>query len=205
MNFQIQIIQKRGRPKLANMNRDKTTGRSRGEAVESIIATALLPRLKSGITYEESIVRDLRTGKVVGSNQDAGHILGRLKMVGLNPGGISENQFQAGWQYAQVVMRYRSIMGMPSESPKAMNLGGGAGRALSADPEEKSILASREKYNACTEALNAAGFECHQGNRVAKITNDVCMDRIDYNSISGDMVALGNLRAGLNALGRVLR
>lgn len=202
----VQIIRKRGRPSLPNMVRDKTTGRSRGEAVESIIATALLPRLKSGISYEESIVRDLRTGKILGSNQDAGHILGRLRMLGAkDPGGISENQFNAGWEYAQVVMRYRTMIGLPSESPKAMDLSGNAGRTLASDPDEKIISQARRKYNLCFEVLNMAGHETHQGNRVTKITNDVCMDRIGYQVLKQDLAALGNLRAGLNALARVLR
>ncbi len=96
-------------------------------------------------------------------------------------------------------------MGIPGESPKAMNYMGGAGRTLAVDPDAEIISNAKEKYNLCFEVLASAGLETFQGNRVAKITNDVCMDRIDYNTISGDMVALGNLRAGLNALSRVLR
>lgn len=204
--MQIQIIKKRGRPTLLNMNRDKTTGRSRGEAVESIIATALLPRLKSGITYEESIVRDIRTGKVVGSNQDAGHVLGRLKMVGPGTaGGISLDQFLAGEQYAQIVHSFSSIMGLPSPNPKSCNLHGAGGASLTAEPTPETVERIKLRYARCTEALNEAGFEMHQGNRVAKITNAVCMDRIEFVQIHGDMQYIGSLRVGLNAISRALR
>ena len=151
-------------------------------------------------------MRDERTGKVVGSNPDAGHVLGRLRMAGRNdPAGISETQFEAGLKYSNVVARYRSLMGIPGESPKAMNYMGGAGRTLAVDPDAEIISSAKEKYNSCFYALSLAGVETYQGNRVAKITNDVCMDRVDYRLLIEDAIALGNLRTGLNALGRILR
>jgi hypothetical protein len=70
----------------AGRKRSRTTirdaaGKSRGEAVQTIVAVALRQRLREGVSGHDVFIRDER-GIVVGVNQDSGHLLGRMRHQG---------------------------------------------------------------------------------------------------------------------------
>jgi hypothetical protein len=197
MHMPIQVIRSGRKPNQGNRFK---CGKLKPDSAEAIIATALAPRLRAGVAYEQAVVRDER-GKVVGANQHAGHTLGLLRMRGpKDPGGISEAQFDAGWAYAQIVRRHSSIMGYSLGSPKSPGFEMvSSGISLAGEPDEEVIMRARRQFTQCYDALVGIGT------RVATVTYDVCIDRIKFVDLQADKPALGNLRVGLNALGRVLR
>lgn len=224
MNFQTIRV---GRKRNPNVIRD-STGKSRGESPLAAMATGITQRCKEmGIAdpivwerdgrtiygierrpeVEDLITFDKQTGKPVSANPDAGHILGRLRMIGKNGdlGGVSEVQFDAGWNYANLVRRHSAIMGTGTGEPKSPSFTMIGGASLSADPRPETIRIVRQQFNECYDALMEAGVAIGQNVRVATITYDVCLDRMSYAIFRDNTGALGNLKIGLNALVRVLR
>jgi hypothetical protein len=181
-------------------------GKIREELPESVIAVALAPRLRAGLRYSDAVVRDER-GKVVGSNQDGGHTLGLLRLRGASdPGGISDAQYHTGMAYALLCQRHGHIMGYSTGSPKSpgfqlVSRETGDGEP----PNEETIVLIRRQWSDCYRALINAGRDIGAGTRVATVTYDACLDRIAFTALQADDVARGNVKVGLNALGRVLR
>jgi hypothetical protein len=181
-------------------------GKIREELPESVIAVALAPRLRSGVRYDDAVVRDQR-GQVVGANQDAGHTLGLLRLRGpMDPGGISDAQYHAGMAYALLCQRHGRIMGYSTGSPKSPGFEMVAGgTSLAPDPDEEAVLRTRRQWSDCYRALIDAGRDIGAGTRVATETYDACLDRIAFSMLQKNDAMRGNVKVGLNALGRVLR
>jgi hypothetical protein len=189
-----------GRPRQNNLKRDKTTGRSRGEHPDDIKAVAWGARVRQGIPVEDM------------KNELSGYCLGRLLLAGRqkDPAGIVESQHDAGISYASLVRRYDSMVMGRSGDVRAINFNRGAGQSLALDPDPEFIANLRKKYCDCYDALIAEGMVPDERGRVegvmiAKQTYDVCLDRIMYGTLIRDPHMLGNVRAGLNVLSRVLR
>ena len=195
-----------GRKRKPNVARFPS-GQIREELPEHVIAVALAPRLRDGLDYEDTVVRDERSGKIIRANQDAGHTLGRLRLLGASdPGGISERQYHVGMSYAHVVRRHASIMGYALGSPKSPGFElVAAGLSLAKEPEEDEILRTRRQFSDCYRVLMDAGKYMGAGTRVATVTYDACLDRITFAGLQRDSISLGNLKVGLNELGRVLK
>lgn len=202
----LPVLQSRGRPRNEDAIRD-SKGKSRGEAVESVVATALAPMLRSGITHQEAFIRDSRTGEVIGTNQDVGHVLGKLKLLGSSdPGGISVAQYETGMLYAQLTRRHASIMGYSTgstKSPSFTMVSGGL--TCKSEPDDEVILKCRREFSDCYRVLMDIGVQTRQNVRIATTTYDVCLDRFPFFDLQRDTEAMGNLRMGLNVLARVLR
>lgn len=163
-------------------------GKSRGEPEHAIKAVAWAYRARE-------------VGEARKNDPLAGFTLGLLRLRGpQDPGGISEAQFEAGWQYACIATRHASIMGYSIGSPKSPGFEMVAGGiSVKEEPKEEVILRVRRQFTECYDALTG------EGTRVAAVTYDVCVDRMSFVALQSDEAALGNLKVGLNALGRVLR
>jgi hypothetical protein len=195
----------------AGRKRSRTTirdaaGKSRGEAVQTIVAVALRQRLREGVSGHDVFIRDER-GIVVGVNQDSGHLLGRMRIRGeQDPGGISDRQYHAGMSYAQLVCRHASIMGYSlgsAKSPSFMLVS--AGQSTASEPDERTILHIRQQFNDCYRVLMDLGLLHGVATRIATNTYDACLDRITFAEVQADDVLRGNIKIGLNELGRILR
>ncbi len=224
-----------GRPKKQNVVRDRTTGRSRGGLRLEIMSVALRQRAKEfGIpdpievekqpdgsnkwfinrspAVDDIAVFDDKTGNFVGSSPLAGYCLGRLLLAGRqrDPAGITEPQFNAGLDYAKLCRRYDSLVTGRARDLRGANFDTGGGASLRADPDPDMIKGLRDKYVACYDALIKEGMvPDHKGHcegvLVAVHTYDTCLDRVLYGALIRNPRMLGNMRAGLNVLSRVLR
>jgi hypothetical protein len=206
MQTQIIRVKRRGRKPKSDVSRFPC-GKVREENPESVIAVAVAHRVRDGVKYEDAVVRDERTRQVVGANPLAGFTLGRLYQRGRadDAGGISRAQYEAGCMYAQIVHQHAAIMGYSLGSPKSPGFESVGGVSLRPEPDEEVILRARRKFSDCYRALMDVGKELGVGTRVATITYDACLDRATFVSLQVDEAALGNLRAGLNALVRIFR
>lgn len=162
------------------------------------MATVLEVRRRWGIDYDDLVIRDQR-GQVVRSNQDVGHTLGRLRMLGDN--GISEKQYHTGMSYGQLVRRHAGIMGysLDIKSPGFELVS--RGESASPQPHEDVILKMRKQFSDCYRFLMDACKD--HGMAVATQTYDACLDRLTY--VTLPFGSIGNIRIGLNALGKVLQ
>lgn len=135
----------------------------------------------------------------------SGYTLGQLRLrkqqdTG-NPGGISQDQFEAGEAWASLVVSRRAIdqsFKLGAKTPSfIMVAGGGQG----GDMQQHIVDRIRERWNACEAALNGC-----QGDPVWKIKQvlyGVCVE--NWPMIQLSEMDLGQLRTGLNAVGRALR
>ena len=184
-----------GRPKMKNLKRDRTTGRSRGPQTAEIIEVAFRNRIRRvGVA---AMVVDERTG-AARAHERSGYSLGILNLWGQ----ISEDQFKAGEWYTGMIYRYCALRGLPLPTPKSpsmMLIGGGGGEGRETDPDE--MASARRKHVGARQALLTAGMQIGVGSRVNAITYAVCIE--DRAPESLNEVDLGNLRVGLNALARV--
>ncbi len=204
----------RGRPLKANRKRS-SNGRSRGEP-DGIHPETLAVRNRQleslGIPLMETKTEGHRTvQQPTASNRLTGFTLGLLRLRGradaLNPGGLSQAQYDAGEAWAGVVSRHAAIMGYklnlqaplsrlvpsgPGDENQRVRMRGGG------EPSEHDIQHARKKFRECYDALAAAARV--EGARVFWVTYAVCVDNIPVQHLTQD--DYGYLRIGLNAIAR---
>ena len=165
------------------------------------------------IGLEHVVVRDPRTNAIVASNALAGHTLGILLLRHRNdkedPSSIDEDQYLAGSAWASLIHRNAILQGYEVKrhpgSPSFMMVGGGRSVAPDADPA--AVRRVTDQMTACFEALRdvASTYEIGRyrpGTAIGQICYAVCIENINPNHMMPR--DYGNLRVGLNALGRVL-
>jgi hypothetical protein len=185
-----------GRPKLKGVKRDKATGRSRGLSPDEVTAVAFNARIRR--VGPSAIVTDIRTGGKW-ANAKSGYSLGILNLWGH----VSDTQHDTGIKYANMVYRYCALRGLPLPTPKSPSIVlVSAGQACRDEPDDDQVLRARRQHSDARAALLLAGMAIGQGSRVNGITFAVCIEDIPAESLSE--ADIGNLRVGLNALGRVL-
>jgi len=193
----------RGRKRNPNAIRDHT-GKSRGEP-QNIAPEVLAMR-----------ARDLLDDKVSPEHAKdalAGFTLGRLllrhRADRSDPGSITQQQYDAGDDWSRIVRAHARIMGYSLSRPSpSFVMVGATGPSCASDPEHEAVLRIRRKYSDCYRALIEAGrtFKDQRkvtGVEVAMICWDVCINDRAIGTLSA--ADYGNLRAGLNALAKVLR
>lgn len=152
--------------------------------------------------------RTREVGKDNAGNELAGHILGRLllrhHMNEKDPGSISQDQFHAGERYAALVRRHSSMMGYALGTPQSPRFElVGNGLSTTKEPDQEYILQTRRLFNDCYRSLMDVGLSLKRGVGIARITYDICLDRMPIFNIG--LPDIANLRVGLNALGRILK
>lgn len=194
---------KLGRPPNPNAKRDNT-GKSRGEPEHVIKAVAWAYRAKE-------------VGDKHKADPLAESLLGRLKLIGdsnsrlpvtatQDPAGISEDQYNTGFAFAMLIHRHANIMGISLGNIKAASfMMVASGLSILPEPDEEVIMKIKGRMRDCDRVLLDAGNQYGQGSRVRTITYDVCLDRMKFADLQFTPHGMGNLRVGLNALGRVLR
>ena len=184
------------RPRKAGVRRDRN-GKSRGEPEvihPDVLAVRIREAFKDGIRPEDA------------KDQLAGFTLGRLLLRGRygtpkDPGSISQEQYQAGIQWANIVRKHASIMGykLDIHTPSFIMVGGGIdGRP---EPEQRVILDIRRQWSDCYHSLLETA-KVH-GKRVMDVTYGVCVDNWPCGSLSTEDYGL--LRCGLNTLAKNFR
>jgi hypothetical protein len=133
----------------------------------------------------------------------AGYSLGRLWMRSI----IDDDQHRAGIWYTALCADYGRLMGIPMPNPKsgfmAQMVSGGfynwSGDKIAGDDLERNRRI-RAMYDECYATLNQLGLDHHQGNRIHKTVNRVCILEEDWPMVDDE---IGNLRLGLNAIGKL--
>jgi hypothetical protein len=139
------------------------------------------------------------------ANALAGFTLGKLRLRGAHdPGGISEDQYLAGNEWARIIHRHAMVMGYEvKRSPKSPGfVMVSAGVSCTAEPSEDEIGRIRSRFTAAYDALVMACRD-HGGMRLRDVTYGVCVDNWPVEELSE--VDYGMLRIGLNVIGRALR
>ena len=183
---------RRGRPRKANVRRDKA-GISRGEIVD-ISAILSQPHRRH--------VKDRNAAK----SELLGYPLGRLRFTNQ----ISELQHRAGNEWALLVRAFASANGIPVSSPRSgslLNDSGKPGYAFSGDEArsdaeeyQKRCASLRTRYNACFERLTELGRALGRDRQILIAARRVCIEERHPSDVE-----LGDLRVGLNALAKELR
>ena len=179
------------------------SGKSRGER-ETIAPEVLAMRARD---LMRDNVSPLHAGDAL-----AGFTLGRLllrhRADRSDPGSITPQQYDAGDDWSRIVRAHARVMGYSLGRPSPGFVMAGTGLSCASDPEQGEVLRIRRKYSDCYAALIDAGtlFKGQgkvTGVEVAMICWDVCINNRPISTLSA--ADYGNLRAGLNALAKVLR
>ena len=199
------------RPRRKDVIRDGS-GIPRGELPEIVMGPALAKRAKI-IGFEQAVVRDQRTNAIVASNALAGHTLGILLLRYRNdktdPSAIDEDQYLAGSAWSGLIHRNAQIQGYEVKrnpgSPSFTMVGGG--RSVSPDADPEIVQRVTRQITECFQALRdvAQTYEIGRyrpGTAIGQICYAVCVENL--NPCHMTPRDYGNLRVGLNALGRVL-
>lgn len=137
-------------------------------------------------------------------DQRLGTSLGRLSFKAM----ISDMQYQAGVQFADLYQHHHAVMGLPRPNPSSVaglliNEGIFAG---SSTPADKTTVATlHRRFEEATAALDQCDREhrLSPGRRPALlIYRVICVDEDTIGWLEED---IGNLRVALNALVRVFR
>jgi hypothetical protein len=183
-----------GRRRKTTVIRDKS-GKSRGEP---------------SFVHPETLAVRRRELESLGIKPDhaldalAGFTLGLLRLRGRDnpedPGGISQDQYEAGDAWTRIVHRHAAIMGykLRIQTPSFAMVGGGSGGGSDAD--EAEIQRVRSRFRQCYDALAEAGRNDPAGYLISKTTYAVCIDNIQAAYLG--KADYGYLRTGLNALAR---
>lgn len=186
---------KTGRKRKANVRRDKN-GKSRGE-IEIVHPETLAVRRRDlrgdGIDPEQAL------------NALAGFTLGRLYLRHQanpqDPGAIDKNQYEAGEAWQKIVHRHAAMMGykLHIHTPSFVMVGNGMDCRM--EPDDDQIMKLRRRFEDCYNSLMAACAD--HGIRVRDVTYGVAVENWPASSLSEK--DYGQLRIGLNAIGRVLK
>lgn len=176
------------RPRKSTVRRD-ASGKSRGESRDVVCAVAVAQRIRAGAPPKEA------------HSHLWGFTLGILRCLCQ----ITEDEFQAGYEYAEIVHRHNSLMGLAMPFPKSpstiMVSGGNGGERR--EPDDAEVISSRRKFSDCRRILLDPRITPGAGWQVNKITFEVCVENRSVDTLSP--ADHQNLRVGLNALGKVLR
>lgn len=193
-----------GRPKKKNVRRDKSSGRSRGETGHhpETIARRERELEEAGIVLEFVKVdaSGRRTIKRTATDALSGTTIGKLllrwRQSPGRPDGISQDHYDTAEAWLKLCHRHAGIMGYRINIGAAsLEIGGGT--STKAGPSADEAASVRKRWKACYSALGKAGS--HEWS----ITSAVVLQGHPIDRMTIDDV--GALRAGLNAIGRVLR
>ena len=179
---------KRGRPRKLNVRRTPS-GKSLGEVVD------LAPMF----------AQPHRRGLPDPSARTAGQALGRLLQRGL----ISGYQYRAGERWASVVASYRRQLCAPPSSTRSGEMAERVStgyvsveaevREIDPEQAERDRAELKQKYDDCFEGLVALGRLLNRGHAIINSLRKVCIEDRD-----ADENELGDIRLGMNSIGRVL-
>jgi hypothetical protein len=203
-----------GRKRKTNVIRDHA-GRSRGETEDSVRSVALAYRARemkeAGLGHY--LARKLHQQR---RERSSGHPLAdplngstlgllrqRNKAFRGDPSGINQAQFEAGEKWAALCRQHAQIMGYPIGTTRATPLEVIGGRSCVPDADDEEALDIRRRWSDCYRALMDEGVSVRRGVHVALICWDVCVNNRDIRHMGAQ--DFGDLRAGLNALARVMR
>lgn len=181
---------RRGRPRKENVVRDGK-GKSRGEIIDfSVVLNQPHRRHASGEARKSELL---------------GYPLGRLRFQNR----ITETQLRAGNEWAELVRSYAATFGFPHGSARSGSLLSDSGKpayafssdeaAHDAENDEMRRVSLRTRYNGCFEIMLDVGRSIGEGRAVLIIMRRVCLE--ERNPLEQE---LGNLRVGLNSVGKVL-
>jgi hypothetical protein len=203
-----------GRKRKANVIRD-SAGRSRGETEDSIRSVALAYRARelaeAGLGHYFANKVHRRRGERGSGHSLAdplnGSTLGLLRQRNKasrgDPSGINQAQFDAGEKWAGLCRRHAQIMGYPIGTTRSTPLELIGGRSCVPDADDDVALDIRRRWSDCYRALMDAGVSLRRGVHVALICWEVCVNNRNIRHMGAQ--DFGDLRAGLNALARVMR
>ncbi len=188
MGLMTATLSRTGRKRKSNVRRDRS-GKSLGEIID--LAVVLNQPHRKGASDPKS--------------QLLGYPLGRLRLSGE----VTEAQLEAGNVWASLVRSYARMLGVPVGSPKTGSMSGcvstgfyaweGETTEIDEDEAQRRRAALRSRYNACHDALAEVGNSLGQGTMILKACRKIC---VEEQPPAGR--ELGDLRVGLNALGKVL-
>lgn len=201
-------VEKRGRKRKSGVNRTKSGQISRaGEG--GIHPETMLVRerqLKSvGLVLEFNKLEGGRTvTKRTAEDRLSGYTLGQLRLRkqqdDKNPGGISLDQFEAGEAWASLVIARKSLDDSRKLSAKTPSFSMVAGGGSSGEMDQDRIDRIRKRWDSCEAALN--GCTGDPVWKIKQVLYGVCVENWPMAQLSE--IDLGQLRTGLNAIGRAL-
>jgi hypothetical protein len=187
-----------GRKRKPNVQRD-ARGKSRG-APDAIDPETLAVRARElrAAGFEPRFAGKHASDALAGFTLGILHL--RWQANKDDPGGVSEEQFNAAQAWTRLVHRHAAIMGysLNIRTPSFIMVGGGV--TCLAEPDEKEIIGVRRKWSDCYNALMSAARD--HGLRVSIVTYGVCVENWPVRNLSRE--DLGLLRIGLNALRKVV-
>lgn len=138
-------------------------------------------------------------------DQRLAYPLGRLAYAGL----IDGAQLDTGHKFNALVRLYGRLKGIPITSGKSpmvgmVHSGGGFYRWETETETDKRLRSIEADYDACHDTLLDLGRVHRQGRNILIVCRDICIQEVDEITLWRRPDGLGNLRLGLNALGRVL-
>jgi hypothetical protein len=182
-----------GRRRKPGVRRD-SSGKSRGEphiVHPETIAIRQRDLARDGISADDAL------------NALAGFTLGRLYLRHQknpqDPGAISREQYEAGEAWTKIVHRHAALMGysLTTRSQSFIMVGG---TNCAPEPLREEVERVRGKWRECYEALLKA--LPGEGLAIQRVCYGVCIENWNVGQLSE--VDYGHLRAGLNALVRVM-
>lgn len=185
----------KGRPKKPNVVRDRT-GKSRGE-IERVDPAVLAVRARH--LMEEGISGAHASDALAGFT--LGRLLLRYRTDKTDPSGVSQEQYDAGDLWCKIVHRHAAVMGykLRTKTPSFIMVSGGL--SCGDEPDQEAIIQIRRRFSDCYNALTAVCRD--HGIRVRDVTYGVCVENWPMNALYER--DYGDLKIGLNVLGRALR
>lgn len=196
-----------GRPKKENVKREPSgkVSRSAHEIHPETLAVRERQLIADGVPLTFMKREMTQQGwreieKRTAEDRLAGFTLGvlRLRPNG-DPGSISEEQFEAGNTFCNIVHRHAAVMGYKLSVPSPSLMAVGAGAAVVEDDQE-TIDRVRKRFRDCYDALMEQ-TRMH-GKRVWQVTYGVAVENWPCGTLSS--ADYGHLRVGLNALWKAL-
>jgi len=195
--------------------RRSASGKSRGEPEDTIRGVALAYRAKeieaAGLgdyIARQAHIRDARSDGDPLADPLNGFALGllrqRQKASREDPTGITQTQYDAGEKWANLCRAHAAIMGYALGSVRSPSLSlSPPGQSCLREPDEAVILEIRRRWSDCYRALMDTGVALRRGVKIALTCWDVCINNRNIKHMSAS--DFGDLRAGLNALAKVLK
>lgn len=175
----LRIKRKRGRPKLEGILREPNGRRSRAKRMrEPADELTITMRAKhTGLTLAEA--KDPR----------AESYIGRLYMLGVEKGGISEDQYNAAIRFLEIDNNYKKVLLSPSAHYDQRNMAN--------DPEayRQFCIEAKKRYKAAREAIQEAQFDNNDENLLNALQY-VVVENLELPHL------VGATRMVLNALSR---
>jgi hypothetical protein len=117
---------------------------------------------------------------------------------------VSQDEYEAGESYAQLIHRHAGMMGLPMPMPRSPDTGMvGGGLSCAGEPDGATILAARRQFADARRALLEAGMANGIGSRVNWLVYGIAVENRPAATLNGDDIR--NLRVGLRALAKIFR